>query len=178
MSKELTDLQQTAYQALYHINKYVMLNHGTDHNLVKDSMRWLVEINDKLTEMVDRIKLAERTQVALYCHVCDKIRPIVMRIAEGGYYIQDVYKDKDGKLTQGKLEPTVIGPFRYHCKCCGVMLAQNTYELEQELSKPGANELVANLSDSVDDMPWEVRHFDEINEKLDSQSKDPNKKDK
>lgn len=123
-------------------------------------------LTDKLNDMVETVERVERTPVALYCHVCDRNRPVVMRIAEGGYYIQDVYKDKDGNLTNEKPNPTVIGPFSYHCKCCGVKLVDSTYELERELSIPGAKELVAKLSDSVDDMPWDLRHFDEIKKKM------------
>lgn len=166
MSKELSELQHEAFQALYQVNKHIILNHGDNHGLVKETMRWLTEITDKLNDMVETVERVERTQVALYCHICDRNRPVVMRIAEGGYYIQDVYKDKDGKLANEKPNPTLIGPFSYHCKCCGVRLVDNTHELEQELSKPGAKDIVVELSDSRDDMPWEVRNYDEIKKRM------------
>ena len=168
MSKELSELQQKAFHALYKVNEHIILKHGDNHGLVSETMRWLTEITDKLNDMVETVERVERTQVALYCHICDKIRPVVSHIAEGGYYIEDVFKDNDGLCAHTKLSPTVIGPFSYHCKCCGTRLADSTYELEQELNKPGAKELVAKLSDSDDDMPWEVRNYDEIKKRMES----------
>lgn len=168
MSKELSELQQKAFQALYQVNKHIIHNHSDNHGLVNETMRWLTEITDKLNDMVELVEREERTQVALYCHICDRNRPIVMRIAEGGYYIQDVYKDKDGNLTNEKPDPILIGPFSYHCKCCGAKLASSTYALEQELSIPGAKDVIAELGDSHDDMPWEVRNYDEIKKKMES----------
>lgn len=166
MSKELSELKHKAAQALYQVNKHIILNHKDNHRLIDETMRWLTEITDKLNEIVDTVEREERTQVALYCHICDRNRPIVMRIAEGGYYIQDVYKDKDGNLTNEKPNPTLIGPFSYHCKCCGTQLADSTYALEQELSIPGAKDVVVELTDSINDMPWEVRHYDEIKNRM------------
>lgn len=166
MSKELSELQEKAFHALYKVNEHIILNHRDNHGLIDETMRWLVQITDKLNDMVEMVERVERTPVALYCHVCDRNRPVVMRIAEGGYYIQDVYKDKDGNLTNEKPNPTVIGPFSYHCKCCGAQLADSTYALEQELSIPGAKDVVVELGDSIDDMPWEVRNYDEIKKRM------------